>query len=81
MKTWRRPYFERVLAFFKGDVEKTHLWYVLSNPHFGYVSPADIVAMGMEHKLKRMIDEAERANAAGILHLDVETSSTAEGSR
>ncbi len=44
-----------VAEHFDGDLEKTHLWFVMSNPLLGDISPRDMIRIGRYQKLYKFI--------------------------
>jgi hypothetical protein len=51
-----------VAHFFKGDVEKTALWFTIPNPLLGGVTPRDMIRIGRFHKLYQFIKVALAEN-------------------
>lgn len=50
----KQPY-NRVLAYFDNDLEKTVTWFRLPNPMFGGLSPLTLIKLGREDYLKQLI--------------------------
>lgn len=51
-----------VAEFFEGDVRKTVLWFTLSNPMLGNVSPRDMIRFGRYNRLRKFIETALSEN-------------------
>lgn len=49
---------ELVAEYFKGDLEKTALWFGLNNPLLGNISPRDMIRIGRYQKLVKFIQNA-----------------------
>ena len=51
---------ELVAEYFKGDIEKSTLWFKMPNPSLGDVSPRDMIRLGRFHKLLKFIYDARK---------------------
>lgn len=51
-----------VAEYFKGDIEKTALWFKLKNPLLGDISPRDMIRFGRYQKLVKFIRNALAGN-------------------
>jgi len=51
-----------VLTFFKGDMNKTSLWFNTNNPLLGNIKPADMIKLGRVSKLKSFVTETISEN-------------------
>ncbi len=51
-----------VAEYFKGDIEKTALWFRLKNPLLGDISPRDMIRAGRYEKLVKFIQNALAGN-------------------
>lgn len=49
---------ELVAEYFKGDLEKTTLWFQINNPQLGNISPRDMIRIGRYQKLIKFIQNA-----------------------
>lgn len=49
---------ELMAGYFKGDAEKTALWFQVSNPALGGISPRDMIRYGRYKKLELFIRNA-----------------------
>ena len=49
---------ELVAGYFKGDVEKTLLWFKVPNPLLGDMPPREMIRIGRARKLARIISDA-----------------------
>lgn len=56
-----------VLAYFKGDVDKAQLWFMLPNPSLGEISPNDMLRAGRERRLLQFVEESAMAETAAAL--------------
>lgn len=54
--------FNLVAGFFKGDVEKTQLWFITINPLLGNVAPRDMIRFGRFKKLFKFVTNALAEN-------------------
>lgn len=54
---------EQVVEFFKGNVNQAALWFRLSNPLLGDISPRDMIRYGRSAKLQAFVVEALADNA------------------
>lgn len=54
--------YPQVLKFFKGDTEKTKLWFEIPNPAFGDISPIDLIRMRGEGKINQFVSHAIEEN-------------------
>ena len=48
----------QVANFFKGNIDKTMLWFQLPNPMLGNISPRDMIRLGRFKKLDKFIKSA-----------------------
>jgi len=56
-------FISRQLAdFFKEEPYKAVLWIMVKNPHFGNISPLQLIAMGRIHRVKQFIENAKEGN-------------------
>lgn len=46
---------ELVANYFKGDAQKTALWFQIPNPLLGYISPKDMIRLGRYRKLMQFV--------------------------
>lgn len=53
---------ELVAQNFRGDVEKTALWFRLENPMLGNISPRDMIRFGRYKKLRKFIMDSLEGN-------------------
>ena len=53
-----------VAEFFEGDSQKVGLWFELSNPMLGNLSPRDMIRVGRYKRLHHFILEAREAESA-----------------
>lgn len=53
-----------VAGFFKGDADKTALWFMTPNPLLGNIPPRDMIRFGRSKKLLKFILEALAENRA-----------------
>ncbi len=53
-----------VAQFFRGDAEKTALWFAIPNPLLGDVTPRDMIKLGRFSRLREFIREALAENTA-----------------
>jgi hypothetical protein len=51
-----------VAGHFNGDLEKTHLWFVTSNPLLGDIAPRDMIRIGRYQKLFKFIVNSIQAH-------------------
>lgn len=51
-----------VADYFKGDIKKTALWFQISNPALGNISPRDMIRCGRYKKLIRFVQNAFAGN-------------------
>ena len=51
-----------VAGFFKGDPQKTFLWFTISNPSLGNISPRDMIRVGRYKKLMSFVQNALNEN-------------------
>ena len=54
-----------VAEYFKGDAEKTALWFKAQNPLLGYVSPRDMIRLGRYKKLMKFVIDARQKSTGG----------------
>jgi len=54
--------YEPVLEFFKGDHDKTHLWFTTENPLLGGIKPTFMIAVGRKIKLRAFIKSQLEGN-------------------
>ena len=54
--------FNLVAQFFKGDAEKTALWFKTTNPMLGNITPRDMIRYGRYQKLLKFILDALSEN-------------------
>lgn len=52
----------KILAFFDGDIKKSRLWLITSNPMFGHIPPLKLIVMGRGDKVLQFILKAEYEN-------------------
>jgi len=52
---------ELVAQHFKGDAQRTALWFSVPNPLLGNISPRDMIRLGRYHKVLRLVMEARQA--------------------
>lgn len=57
-----------VAGFFKGDPQKTYLWFTIPNPSLGNISPRDMIRIGRYKKLMSFVQNAldENNPPAGV---------------
>jgi len=55
---------ELVAEHFNGDTKKTALWFQVSNPTLGNISPRDMIRLGRYQKLLKFIQNALTGNIA-----------------
>lgn len=57
-----------VLGFFKGDTDRTHLWFDSPNPLLGGIRPREMLALGRSEKLLQFIKNrlADNAHPGGL---------------
>jgi hypothetical protein len=53
-----------VAEFFEGDSQKVGLWFELSNPMLGNLSPRDMIRVGRYERLLNFVLEAREAQSA-----------------
>lgn len=53
-----------VVEFFEGDREKTALWFKITNPFLGNITPRDMLRLGLYKKLFRFVKNAIAENKA-----------------
>lgn len=53
---------ELVAEYFKGDPRKTALWFQMSNPSLGNMSPRDMIRFGRYQKLVKFVQNALAGN-------------------
>lgn len=51
-----------VADYFKGDIKKTALWFQISNPALGNISPRDMIRCGRYKKLIKFVQNAFAGN-------------------
>lgn len=51
-------YFDKIKAYFNGDVDKTWVWWKTPNPAFGMSTPINMIRVGRIHRVKQFIDNA-----------------------
>lgn len=49
-------YFDKVKAYFGGDIARTWMWYKSSNSGLGMISPLEAIRLGRMNKLMQLID-------------------------
>jgi hypothetical protein len=54
--------FNLVAGFFNGDAKKTQLWFSVSNPMLGEISPRDMIRIGRYKKLQSFVLNSLAAN-------------------
>lgn len=54
---------ELVANYFKGDLQKTALWFRIKNPALGNISPRDMIRYGRYQKLVKFVQNALAGNA------------------
>lgn len=52
-----------VAEYFKGDLNKTSLWFHIKNPLLGNISPRDMIRIGRYQKLVKFIQDARSGEA------------------
>jgi hypothetical protein len=55
---------ELVAGYFNGDIDKTALWFKVSNPMLGEMSPRDMIRLGRYKKLLQFVLNARQAEGA-----------------
>ena len=53
---------ERVAGYFKGDAQKTFLWFSLPNTLLGGISPIEMIKLGRYKKLYHFVQNALAGN-------------------
>jgi hypothetical protein len=51
-------YFDKIAAYFNGDMKKAWAWWQTDNPSLGGISPMAMIGLGRTHKVKQFIDNA-----------------------
>lgn len=54
--------FDKIKAFFNGDMDKTYAWFETKNPALGFISPLDMIKSGRQMKLLKFIDNQVQGN-------------------
>lgn len=52
-----QEYFNKVRKHFNGDDKKTWEWFKCIHPHFGMLSPLNMIKLGRENKVIQFIDK------------------------
>ena len=58
----RKKLVKMVMKAMGWDNDKTKLWFSLDNPHFGGISPDNMVKIGRGHKVEAFIRQAKEEN-------------------
>jgi Protein of unknown function (DUF2384) len=58
----------RVAQAFRGDTEKTAVWFKSRNPMLGNVSPRDMIRLGRFDRLRKFVISATSCQSLGLVH-------------